>query len=643
MRSEPEHMSEHDKQCSCGESRAAEAPSSALQHFKLGSLALVFLSVAALLIVVSIVGERLGLLERAMSRIPGWLAFALVALGGCPIFLGLVRDLRRGRVTAHAVMSLGLAGALAVQEYAAAVVIVFFMRAGEYIESLTVSRSRAAIRALIAAAPETAVVRRDDREQVIRAADVAPGDVVIVRPGQRIPVDGVVITGQAEVNQAPITGESVPVTREPDDRVFAASINELGYLELRADRVGPDSTFGRILRLVEEAQASKAPVQRLADKFSAYFIPLVIAAAAVTFFGTGRAMNAVAVLVVACSCAIAIATPMAVAAAVGAGARRGILVKGGAYLEALARIDTLLVDKTGTLTFGTPQVTDTIPFNGWSREAVLHLAAAVEQYSEHPLARAIVAASDARATLAPADDFRVVPGKGVAGHVEGNLVRVGTADWVSGTAPTGAAIALQAEGKTTVFVSKTDEVVGLVAAADRVRPEVAGAFRRLRHLGVSRIIMVTGDTKQVAANLARELGIDYVAEALPDDKVRLLQRLQADGHRVAMVGDGINDAPTLAAADVGIAMGAAGTAVAIEAADIALMSDDWMQVPAAVRLARRTFGTIRQNLFLTAVYNVAGITLASLGLLPPMLAAAAQSFPDIAILLNSSRLLRHAD
>lgn len=627
----------------CGREVAqASARTQSIRKFRFGALGLAFVSVAALLLLVSIIGERMGLLERAFSELPGWLAFLLVAVGGYPIFRALVRHLGRRRVTAHAVMALGLGAALAVGEYSTAVVIVFFMRAGEYIESFTVNRSRAAIRALTEAAPETATVRRNGQEEVVRATDVLPGDLVIVRPGQRIPVDGVVTQGRAEVNQAPITGESVPVTKQLGEQVFAASINQLGYLEVRAERVGSDSTFGRILHLVEQAQASKAPVQRLADKFSAYFIPVVLLAAGLTWLTTGKVMSAVAVLVVACACAIAIATPMAVAAAVGAGARRGILIKGGAYLEALARVDTLLVDKTGTLTFGAPEVTDVIPLNGWEREAVLRVAAAIERYSEHPLAKAIVASTGNGEGLKPAEQFQVVAGQGVSGWIEDRLVRVGTAAWAGASAEAERqASSLQQQGKTTVFVSANGEVVGLIATADRVRPEVGEAFRQLRELGIRRILMVTGDTERVAANLARSLGIEYIAEALPDDKINLARKLQREGRHVAMVGDGINDAPALAAADVGIAMGAAGTAAAIEAADIALMAEDWMQVPAAVRLARRTFQTIRQNLFVTGAYNTVGIALAWLGILPPVAAAAAQSLPDVLILLNSSRLLRY--
>lgn len=507
---------QHDSCCGCELVEPQRPRTEVLGQLRLGRLGLAFVSVVAVLILVSIVGERLGLLEWAFARVPGWFAVVLVGIAGYPIFYGLIRDLRRGRVTAHAVMTLGLVAALAVREYSTAVVIVFFMRAGEYIENLTVNRSRAAIRALTEAAPDTATVRRNGQEQVIRSTEVTPGDVVIVRPGQRIPVDGVVVEGRAEVNQAAITGESVPVARQIADHVFAASVNQFGYLEVRAERVGPDSAFGRILKLVEEAQSSKAPVQRLADRFSAYFIPLVVAAAALAFVTTGKMMNSVAVLVVACSCAIAIATPMAVAAAVGAGARRGILVKGGVYLEALARVDTLLVDKTGTLTFGTPVITDKISLDGWAPDVFLRAAAAVERYSEHPLARAFVASVSASDQLPPAEGFQVVPGSGVSGRVEGRLVKVGTAEWLS--VPQSAqrmAMDLQEQGKTSVFVSVDGELAGLVATADRVRPEVVAAFQRLRQLGISRIVMVTGDTERVAATLARTAGYRLRSRSSP--------------------------------------------------------------------------------------------------------------------------------
>jgi len=458
-------------------------------------------------------------------------------------------------------------------------------------------------------------------------------------------VDGQVLAGTSSVNQAPITGESLPVPKSPGDSVFAATVNGAGVLEVTTTKVGRDTTYGRIIRLVEEAEASKAPVQRFADKFSAYFVPLVLGAAALTYLTTGQVMNAVAVLVVACACAIAIATPMAVSAAVGSGARSGILIKGGAYLELLAKVDTLVVDKTGTLTFGRPEVVQVIPFGNRNEKEVLELAAALERYSEHPLAGAVVRAAGGNGT-GPVEDLWVVAGKGIGANVNGARVAVGSLRYMEEAGLTmppemlTCAESAETEGQTSIAVAIDGQAVGLITAADTLRPEVDRVFDEVRRLGIKRIMMLTGDNERVARAIANRLGIEYKAELLPEDKIAIVRQLRSEGARVAMVGDGINDAPALAAADVGIAMGAAGTDVAIEAADIALMTDDWKQIPAAIRLSRRTFGTIKQNLLFTAIYNAVGIGLAWAGVIPPVVAAAAQSFPDVAILLNSSRLLR---
>ncbi len=616
-----------------------------MRRFAFGSLGLVFVSVAAVLLLVSIVGERFGFLEGLVARVPWWVAVGVVGLGGYPIFRGLYVNLRKRRITAHAIMTIGMVAALAAREYSTAIIIVFFMRAGEFLESFTIRKSRDAIKKLIAQAPRTACVRRDGAEIEVSIEELRVNDVVLIRPGEKIPVDGAVLAGTSWVNQAPITGESLPVTKSPGDHVFAATINGAGILEVRTTRVGRDTTYGRIIRLVEEAEASKAPVQRFADKFSAYFVPMVLGAAILTYLTTGQVMNAVAVLVVACACAIAIATPMAVSAAVGSGARSGILIKGGAYLELLAKVDTLVVDKTGTLTFGQPEVVQVIPFGNRTEKEVLDLAAAVERYSEHPLAGAVVRAARGNGA-GPAEELLVVPGKGIAAKVNGSHVAVGSLRYMEEAhllmpremlARAGSA---EAEGQTTVAVAIDGQAAGLITAADTLRPEVGPVFDEVRQLGIKRILILTGDKEGVARAVANKLGVEYKAELLPEDKIAIVRQLRTDGAKVVMVGDGINDAPALVAADVGIAMGAAGTDVAIEAADIALMRDDWRQIPAAIRLARKTFGTIKQNLLFTAIYNALGIALAWAGVIPPVVAAAAQSFPDVAILLNSSRLLR---
>jgi P-type Cu+ transporter len=481
------------------------------------------------------------------------------------------------------------------------------------------------------------------------ADQVVRGEVVVVKPGERIPVDGTVVDGRASVDQAPITGESVPMEKQRGDTVYAATICERGALRVRTDRVGPDTTFGQIVRLVEEADASKAPVQRFADRFTAYYMPVVIVSAILTYVIGGNATAAVATVLVACSCAIAMATPVTVLAAVGRAARRGIIVKGGRYLEMLAKIDTVVMDKTGTLTLGRPEITDVLPIDGGNEAELLALAASVERRSEHPLAAGILRAAQVRGLmLTEPQEFEVYPGEGVLASVNGTRVLCGTErlmarDGVNVPESVLRRVeALAAEGKSVAFVAAAGRLRGLIALGDALRPEVPRALDALRALGVRRMLLLTGDRRAVAAAVAGRLGIDFEADVLPAWKIQRVAQMQQAGHIVAMIGDGINDAPALTQADVGIAMGVAGTDAAIEAAHVALMTDDWTVVPEAVRIGRRAFRTIKQNLWFTAAYNVIGMLLAAMGWLPPIAAAAAQSLPDVAVMLNSSRLLRGA-
>ena len=606
-----------------------------------------FVSVIAVIALVGIVGERLGLVEALVERIPAWLALAAVLAGGYPIFRNVVRALRNRSITSHALMTLGIIGALAIGQYAAAAVIVFFMRLADFIEGYTTERSRQAIKELVKLAPETARVERDGTELELAVDAVRRVDVVLVKPGERIPVDGLVLDGYATVNQAPITGESVPVEKTVGGEVFAASICERGALRVRTERVGAETTFGQILRLVEQAEASKAPVQRFADRFTAYYIPVVVAVAIATYLVGGRATAAVATVLVACSCAIAMATPITVLAAVGTAARRGIVVKGGRYLEALARVDTVVMDKTGTVTVGQPEVAEVVPLDGEPEADVMALAASLERRSEHPLAEGIVrAAAERGLPLSEPKDFRVYPGEGVAGVIDGAEVWCGTerlmthAGIVVPEAVRSRLHSLAAGGQSVVLLARAGRPTALVALADTIRPEVASALDGLRALGIRHLLLLTGDRREVAAAVAGKLGLEFEAEVLPAEKLGVIARLQGQGRVVAMVGDGINDAPALAQADVGIAMGAAGTDAAIEAAHVALMRDDWRMVPEAVRIGRRAFRTIKQNLWFTAGYNVVGMLLAATGWLPPIAAAAAQALPDVAVMLNASRLLR---
>jgi Cd2+/Zn2+-exporting ATPase/Cu+-exporting ATPase len=606
-----------------------------------------FVSVIAVIALVGIAGERLGLVEALVERIPPWLALAAVVAGGYPIFFNVIRALRNRAVTSHALMTLGILGALAIGQYAAAAVIVFFMRLADFIEGYTTDRSRQAIRELLTLAPETAWVERDGREVLVPAEQVGRGEAVLVKPGERIPVDGMVVDGRASVNQAPITGESVPVEKWPGDRVFAATICERGALRVRTERVGQDTTFGQIIRLVEEAEASKAPVQRFADRFTAYYIPVVVAAALATYLIGGSATAAVATVLVACSCAIAMATPITVLAAAGRSAREGIIIKGGRYLEALAKVDTVVLDKTGTVTVGRPEVAEVVPLDGEGPASLLALAASIERRSEHPLAAGVVrAAEESALTLQEPKEFEVYPGEGVAATVDGVAALCGTERLM---ARFGVDVAddvrtrvrgLAEDGRSVVLVARGKTLAGLIALADTIRPEVESTISSLRALGVRRLLLLSGDRREVAAAVARRLGVEFEAEVLPEQKIRVVEQLQREGKIVAMVGDGINDAPALAQADVGIAMGVAGTDAAIEAAHVALMQDDWRGAPEAIRIGRRAFRTIQQNLWFTAGYNMVGMALAATGWLPPIAAAAAQSLPDVVVMLNSTRLLR---
>lgn len=639
-----------------------EAPGRQLaQRFTGQVLTLLGIVFGAVLFIV-VVGEWLGLFDALTARLPWPLGAGLVLLAGFPVFRNVARATLRGQVIAHTLMTVGVIAALVVGEWATAVVVVFFMRVGDYVERFTTERARRALRDLAALAPQTARLEQDGMEIEVPVAQVQVGQTVIVRPGEMIPVDGVVIAGQATLDQSTITGEGLPVEAGPGARVFAATLAQLGSLRVRATGVGVDTTFGRVITLVQEAEAQRGDVQRLADKFSAYYLPVVAGIAALTFFLRGDALATAAVLVVACSCAFALATPIAMLASIGAGARRGLMIKGGKYLELLDRVDTLLIDKTGTLTLGKPGVTDIYASHeSLPADEIVRLAASAERYSEHPLAQALRSEAQGRnLALAEVQDFESIPGMGVRARVDGQLVEVGNQRMFADALPglesepphasdlTQQAQALEAQGKTLLFIAVDGKAAGVIAAADRLRPETPQAIQAMLGLGVRHVELLTGDNERAAAALvdqiAAQMGapgvVNYRANLLPEDKIAVVRQYQAQGHVVMMVGDGVNDAPALAQADVGVAMGAAGSDVAIQAAHIALMRDDWMLAPEVMRIARRTMAVVKMNIAFTAVYNLVGLSLAALGLLPPVLAAAAQSLPDIGILANSARLLR---
>lgn len=617
------------------ESRQQDPKAVARRSFRLFGL------VFGAILVVVVAGEWFGLFQAATDWIPFWVGALLVLITGFPVLKQVVLAARKGMVTPHALMALGAITALAAGEWVTAAIVVFFMRTGDYIESYTTDQARNSLRSLSDLAPQKATLIKDGEEKEMPIEQVSAGDKILVRPGGRIPVDGVVLEGQATVDQSPITGESMPVDMQPGSKVYASTIARGGRLLLRAEAVGSNSTFGKIIRMVEQAEARKGTIQRFADRFSAYYLPVVTAIAGLTYLVSGDIMATVAVMVVACACAFALATPVALLATIGSNAQRGVLVKGGKYIETLARADVLLIDKTGTLTFGRPEISDVIALNGLSQGEVLTLAASAERYSEHPLGQAVVkAARDEHLSLQRADNFEALAGNGVKASVAGHSITVGNERLLKSGDEIAHIKELKQEGKTVITVQRDDELIGLLAAKDTERKEVGEALGKIRSLGILHIELLTGDNTETARSLAERLEIAFQAELLPEDKIEIVKRYQAKGHTVVMVGDGINDAPALAQADVGIAMGTTGTDVAIETADITLMRDDWNLVPSLFVSVRKTMRVIKWNFGFTTVYNVAGLSLAAFGFLPPVVAAAAQSLPDVGILLNSSRLLK---
>jgi P-type Cu+ transporter len=587
-------------------------------------------------------GEWLGVFETITSRVPWFVGVSVVFVAGFPVFRNVVEAALRRQIISHTLMTVGVIAALAVGEWATAAVVVFFMRVAEYAEHFTTERARQAVKHLTSLIPQTARIEHAGEAQEITIDQVQVGDIVIVRPGENIPVDGEVVSGQATVNQAAITGESMPVEVNRGSKVFAATIATLGSLRVRTTHTGSDTTFGKVIKLVEEAEAHRADVQRIGDTFATYYLPVVAVIALLTFLIRRDPLSTAAVLLVACSCSFALATPIAMLATVGAAAKRGLLIKGGKYIETLAKADVLLIDKTGTLTVGKPQVTDVITLNGYNQQELLTLAASAEKYSEHPLAEAVrIAATDQGISVQEPTEFKALPGAGITATINHRVISVGSHRMLpNGTTPT-AAYPLQDQGKTLLYVIENDEPIGVIATADTLRSEVPDALKQVRELGVTHIELLTGDNERTAKTLAERLGVQYQANLLPEDKIRIVKEYQAQGKTVVMVGDGVNDAPALAQSNVGIAMGVAGTDVAIEAAHIALMREDWSLIPEVLHIAKRTMNVVKFNIGFTAVYNVIGLGLAAVGILPPLLAAAAQSLPDLGIMANSSRLLRY--
>ena len=535
-----------------------------------------------------------------------------------------------------------------------AAVIIALILMGRMLEARAKHKASDSIKLLLGLQPKTARIIKDNKEIEIPIAEVAVSDVVIVRPGERIPVDGMILKGNSSIDESMVSGESIPVEKSIGDKVIGGTINRNGSFEFRAAAVGADTVVAHIAKLVEEAQGSKAPIQHLADKIASVFVPVVMVIALAAFgvwyviLGAGFAaalMNAIAVLVIACPCALGLATPTAIMVGTGRGASLGVLIKNAESLERAHKINTIVFDKTGTITSGTPSVTDIQGFNGADEQAVLRLAASLEKKSEHPLGTAIVQEAKNRSlVLEEADSFHSHTGFGVEGTVNGRKAAVGsekiTRDASIDTAPASSAILRFSEqGKTPILVAVNGKLVGVIAVADTIHPTSKEAVVKLKQMDIE-VVMLTGDNSRTAHAIAAQAGIDQVfAEVLPQEKAAKIQELQSEGKIVAMVGDGMNDAPSLAQADVGIAVGT-GTDIAMETADITLMKSDLRGVLRAIRLSRQTMRTIKQNLFWAFVYNSIGIPLAAMGLLNPMFAAGAMALSSVSVVTNSLRLRR---
>lgn len=578
---------------------------------------------------------------------------SLVALGTSAAFIySLYNTLQIYQGNHHLAMSL---------YYESAAVILTLITLGKYFEAVSKGKTSEAIKKLIGLAPKTARVLRDNEEQELPIEQVQVGDVLVVRPGEKIPVDGKILSGRSSVDESMLTGESLPLEKTAGDIVIGASLNKNGSFHYQATKVGKDSTLSQIIQLVEEAQGTKAPIARLADKVSGIFVPIVIGLALIAglawyFLGQESAGFAltitISVLVIACPCALGLATPTAIMVGTGKGADHGVLIRSGDALETAHKIKTIVFDKTGTITEGKPVVTDIFAYNSYENQQVLAMAAAVELNSEHPLGTAIVeSAKEKKLALETLTDFQAIPGQGIEGRLQSGQILLGNQKLMAEhgidiSQAVETAQHLAQAGKTPMYIAKEQQLIGVVAVADTIKSSSKAAIATLKKLGI-RIVMLTGDNQQTAQAIAAQAGItEVISEVLPEEKAQAVQKLQKSGEKVAMVGDGINDAPSLAQADVGIAIGS-GTDVAIESADIVLMRSDLKDVAAAIELSRATMRNIKENLFWAFAYNILGIPVA-MGLLHvfggpllnPMIAGAAMSFSSVSVLLNALRLKR---
>jgi heavy metal translocating P-type ATPase len=562
-------------------------------------------------------------------------------IGGYPIFKEAFENIVERKMTMELSMTIALLSALAIGEFFTALVITGFVLAAEVLEGLTVGRGRRAIQSLLDFLPRTVAVRRNDQVVEVASDQVQVGDTVIVKPGGRIPVDGIVLGGRSFVEQAAITGEAMPVEKALGDGVYAGTINQSGALEIAAQKLGRDTTFGRIIEAVERAEKSRAPIQKTADRLAGYLVYFALGAAVLTFIVTHNVRSTISVVIVAGACGIAAGTPLAILGAIGRAAHQGAIIKGGLYLEALAAVDTVLLDKTGTLTFGTPQIREVVSANGFGERQIIAAASIAERKSEHPLAKAVVArATELAIPLVEPDEFCYTPGRGVRVSYGGEEILVGSLSFFVAHGMTrGLPVSSDgAGGVSDVYVARAGRVLGSIRIADVLRPEAKNAVAAMRQMGL-RTVLLSGDMQAVTSSVGHDLGVDEaLGGLLPEQKAKRVTELRSKGRNVAMVGDGINDAPALVEANVGIAMGS-GTDVARESADVILIGSDLSKLVETLRVARRCRGIIMQNFVGTLVVDSVGVGMAAFGFLNPLLAAFIHVTSELAFILNSTRLL----
>ncbi len=603
--------------------------------------------VSGVMIVISLLLNYLALYKTLSNM----LLVVAAIISGYPIALNAIRALRYKILGIDALVTTAVIGAFFIQEYFEMAAVTFLFMFGNYLESRTLEKTRSSIKALLDLAPDRARVIRDDVEVEVLPGEVVKGDIVIVKPGEKIPVDGTVIEGKAYVNQAAITGESVPVSRENSEGVFSGTIIESGYLKITADRVGEDTTFARILEMVEEAQDKKARTQKFLEVFSKYYTPGIMVLTVIVYLLTKDIELALTLLVIACPGALVISAPVSVVAGIGNGAKHGVLIKGGEIIEKMGKIKVIAFDKTGTLTIGRPQVTNVKSY-GLDEKEILGLTASGEMYSEHPLAKAILEGAKERniVDLIKPEDTEIITGQGLIAKIEDKNILIGNRKLLQSN---GIAIyeevekyiqKEESEAQTAVLVADSEKLLGVISIADKLRPDGAELIKKLKSQGIKKVVMLTGDNRLAAKSIANKLGLDdYYAELLPKDKVTKLSKLQDEYGMTAMIGDGVNDAPALASADLGIAIGGAGSDVAMETADVVLMSDELSKVSYAVGLSRATVRNMKQNIYF-AIVVVIGLIIGVLG--KTVFLSAGMLIHEMSVLLvivNAVRLLKYGE